>query len=87
MFKILGESCHGGPCPTFRRDTVTGAVEVQGYVTSASHPVPAGEDVVLIPADAWARLLADLPPGMLLQAVFSRQVRRKSSARPVPVGR
>jgi hypothetical protein len=87
MFKILGESCHNGPCPTFRRDDHTGDVEVQGYRTTASCPIPDAEDVVLIPEDAWARLLADLPLGMLLRALSSRLLRRTPTARPVPVGR
>lgn len=85
MFKILANSCHNGPCPTLRRDDQTGDVEVQGYRTMASCPIPTGEDVVLIPAEAWARLLADLPLGMLLRALSSRHPVRPGA--PAPVGR
>jgi hypothetical protein len=71
MFTTIGESCHNGSCPTLRRDE-RGDVEVQGYRTTPSCPIPTNEDVVLIPADAWARLLADLPIGMLLRALLRR---------------
>lgn len=69
MIETLGESCHEGPCPTFYRDDTTGQVIVQGYVTSLPGPVPHGEDVVAVPGDKWARLLADLPASMLLRAL------------------
>jgi hypothetical protein len=70
-FRLLAGSCDGGPCPTFRRDDRTGDVEVQGYVTESSVPLPPGEDVVLIPAEAWARLLSRLPLSMLLRALLT----------------
>lgn len=55
-YELLAGSCDGGPCPTFHRDQVTGDVKVQGYVTESPVPLPSGEDVVHIPAEAWARL-------------------------------
>lgn len=76
MLKLLGESCHEGPCPTLYRDTDTGQVTVQGYTTSLPGPIPHGEDVVAIPEDAWGRLLADLPSGMLLRALVGHLVPR-----------
>lgn len=71
-YRLLAESCDEGPCPTFYADDVTGDVKVQGYVTEAPGPLPDGEGVVHIPADAWRRLLADLPVGMLVRAVLAR---------------
>ncbi len=92
MLTILGESCHNGPCPTLHRDTVTGEVKVQGYVTTQDGlDIPVGEDVVAIPADAWARLLADLPAWLLLRAMVApwrfRPRAQRSSATPAPVSR
>jgi len=78
-YDVLAGSCDSGPCPTFHRDAVTGDVKVQGYITDSPVPLPSGEDVVHIPAEAWARLLSRLPVGMLLRALFTRSVRR-----PVP---
>lgn len=78
-YELLAGSCDGGPCPTFHRDQVTGDVKVQGYVTESPVPLPSGENVVHIPAEAWARLLSRLPVGMLLRALFARSTRR-----PVP---
>lgn len=72
MLLTLGESCHNGPCPTLHQDPETGDVVVQGYVCSRPEiRLPDGEDLVSIPADAWARLLADLPTPMLLRAVVA----------------
>lgn len=66
---ILEESCHNGPCPTLHRKPASGKVKVQGYVTGLDgEDPPDGEDTVAIPADAWARLLADLPVGTLRAA-------------------
>lgn len=76
----LAGSCDSGPCPTFYVEDGTGEVTVQGYVTTAPFPVPAGEDVVRIPADAWARLLADLPPRMLLRALLGAPTRKRARA-------
>jgi hypothetical protein len=73
----LADSCDSGPCPTFHRDDVTGDVKVQGYVTDSPVPLPLGEDVVHIPAEAWARLLSRLPVGMLLRALFTRFAQRR----------
>lgn len=92
MLETIGESCHNGPCPTLHRDTVTGEVKVQGYVTTQDGlKIPAGEDVVAIPADAWARLLADLPAWMLLRAMLApwrfRPRAQRSSAAPAPASR
>jgi hypothetical protein len=92
MLTILGESCHNGPCPTLHRDTVTGEVKVQGYVTPQDGMnIPSGEGVVAIPADAWARLLADLPMSMLLRALVApwrfRRRARRSTATPAPASR
>jgi hypothetical protein len=78
-YELLAGSCDGGPCPAFHRDQVTGDVKVQGYITESPVPLPSGEDVVHIPAEAWARLLSRLPVGMLLRALFTRSARR-----PVP---
>lgn len=89
MYQGLAFSCSTGPCPTLRQDAETGAVEVQGYVTTASCTIPAGEDVVLIPADAWARLLADLPLTMLLTALRGalRKPMKRHPTRPVAVSK
>jgi hypothetical protein len=81
-FHLLAGSCDGGPCPTFRRDDVTGDVKVQGYTTDSPVPLPPGEDVVLIPADAWARLLSRLPLGMLLRALLTPARRSVKNAQP-----
>jgi hypothetical protein len=81
-FHLLAGSCDSGPCPTFRRDDVTGDVKVQGYITDSPVPLPPGEDVVLIPADAWARLLSRLPLGMLLRALLTPARRSVKSAQP-----
>lgn len=81
MLKLLGESCHNGPCPTLYRDTDTGQVTVQGYTTNLPGPIPHGEDVVAIPADAWTRLLTDLPIGMLLRALRGHLVPRRTRIR------
>lgn len=77
MYRLLSESCSGGPCPTLRQHHRTGAVEVQGYRTTASTTIPEEEAVVLIPGDAWARLLMNLPLGMLLAALFRRPFRTR----------
>lgn len=83
----LGESCGNGPCPTLYRDPDTGDVKVQGYVTSLKGMrIPDGEDVVSIPADAWARLLADLPVTTLLRALVAPWRFRPRSQRTAPVG-
>lgn len=62
-YRLLANSCDGGPCPTLYVDDLTGDVLVQGYVTTDAPPtaVPAGEDVLLIPAAAWQKLLSQLP--------------------------
>jgi hypothetical protein len=78
-YEPLAGSCDSGPCPAFHRDDVTGDVKVQGYITDSPVPLPSGEDVVHIPAEAWARLLSRLPVRMLLRALFTRSVRQ-----PVP---
>lgn len=78
-YELLAGSCDSGPCPAFHRDRATGDVKVQGYITGSPVPLPSGEDVVHIPAEAWARLMSRLPVGMLLRALFRRAVRR-----PVP---
>jgi hypothetical protein len=75
-YDLLAGSCDGGPCPTFHRDRATGDVKVQGYITDSPVPLPAGEDVVHIPAEAWRRLLSRLPVGMLLRALFTRSARQ-----------
>jgi hypothetical protein len=72
MYQLLAGSCGGGPCPTLYLDDVTGAVAVQGYETDAPFPLPQGEGLVRIPADAWARLLSGLPARMLLRALMRR---------------
>lgn len=61
-YRLLSGSCNDGPCPTFYIDDLSGDVLVQGYITTAQPPekLPAGEDVVHIPAAAWQRLLANL---------------------------
>jgi hypothetical protein len=75
-YELLAGSCDSGPCPAFHRDGVTGDVKVQGYITGSPVPLPSGEDVVHIPAEAWARLLSRLPVGMPLRALFTRSLRR-----------
>lgn len=70
-YQLLAGSCDSGPCPTFYvRDD--GQVKVQGYRTTPPGPIPTEEDVVDIPADAWARLLANLPARMLLRALTAK---------------
>lgn len=81
-YRLLAQSCDSGPCPTFYVGD-DGHVKVQGYLTTPPGPLPAGEDVVDIPADAWARLLADLPPGMLLRALATKLHLLRSPAGPV----
>ncbi len=71
-YRQLSGSCSDGPCPTLYIEDETGDVKAQGYITTAPTAIPAGEDVVHIPADAWARLLAGLPVKMLLRALFAR---------------
>lgn len=81
-WETLSNTCHNGPCPTAHRENTTGDVKVQGYVTTADElNVPAGEDIVFIPADAWARLLADLPVSMLLKALVAPWRFRPTSQR------
>lgn len=62
MYRLLAESCSGGPCPTLYVDDQTGDVIVQGYVTG-EQPGPAdpNEGFLRIPASAWGTLLANLP--------------------------
>lgn len=69
----LAGSCSNGPCPTFHINDVTNDVLVQGYRIDSPIPVPPGEDVVHIPADAWMRLLRDLPVRILLSALIGRR--------------
>lgn len=72
-YRLLAGSCDGGPCPTFHIDGEDGGVIVQGYLADSPVVLPPGEDVVHIPADAWERLLANLPVRMLLAALFRRR--------------
>ena len=71
-YRQLAGSCDEGPCPTFHIDPTSRDVLVQGYRIESPIPLPAGEDVVHIPADAWARLLRDMPARVLLTALTSR---------------
>ena len=57
MFELLAGSCDGGDCPTFFIDRQTGTVRVRGYDLAD----PTTERDVEIPADAWARLVSQLP--------------------------
>jgi hypothetical protein len=61
-YVLLANSCDNGPCPTLYVNPDTGDVLVQGYTTTAAPPrdVPAGEDVLHIPAEAWQKLLSQL---------------------------
>ncbi len=77
-YRQLAGSCDNGPCPTFYIDSTTGGVDVQGYRTTPRTPIPDSEDVVHIPADAWARLLADLPLTMLLRAIIGAPARKRA---------
>ena len=63
MYRLLSGSCNTGPCGTFYVDDETGDVLVQGYLTTRRPPkdIPDGEDVLHIPADQWAKLIANLP--------------------------
>ena len=71
VLRRLAGSCDSGPCPTLYLDDDR-SVTVQGEVTTLPGVrIPLGEDVVRIPADAWARLLADLPVAMLLRALVA----------------
>ena len=62
-YRLLAGSCEDGPCPTFYVDDLSGDVLVQGYATTEQPPggLPVGEDVVRIPAEAWAKLLSRTP--------------------------
>lgn len=82
-YRLLAGSCDGGPCPTFRIDDLNGDVKVQGYVTDSPVPLPVGEDVVYIPADAWRLLLSGLPVHILLNALLGR-LRRPVVTLPLP---
>lgn len=82
-FQLLAGSCDGGPCPTFHQDDMTGDVKVQGYITDSPVALPQGEDVVLIPAEAWTRLLSRLPLRMLLRALFTPARRPARAQRPL----
>lgn len=77
MYRLLSESCSGGPCPTLYVDDETGDVAVQGYTMISPAPVPLGEDMVRIPQDAWMRLLSGLPARVLLTALFRRPSRAR----------
>lgn len=77
MYRLLSNSCSGGPCPTFHTDDTTGDVAVQGYTMISPVALPPGEDIVHIPADAWARLLMNLPARQLLAALLRRPVRAR----------
>lgn len=80
MYHELANSCSGGPCPTIHVEETSRDVLVQGYLTSTPIPVPTGEDVVHIPADAWRRLLADLPLRTLLVALLDKLMGRRALA-------
>lgn len=62
MYRVLSNTCSGGPCPTLYVDDATGDVIVQGYTTT-EQPGTADPDegFLRIPATAWATLLARLP--------------------------
>ncbi len=79
-YRHLARSCDTGPCPNFYVDDETWDVDVQGYRMTPRVPVPPGEDIVHIPADAWARLLADLPLRMLLCAIIGMPARKRARA-------
>jgi hypothetical protein len=62
MYRVLSNSCSGGPCPTlYRKDGVAG-VFVQGYLTD-ERPGPANPDegFLFIPDEAFETLLRNLP--------------------------
>lgn len=62
MYRVLSNSCSGGPCPTLYVDDETGDVIVQGYATSETPGTAAADEGFLhIPAAAWATLLTRLP--------------------------
>jgi len=89
-WRLLAESCDTGPCPTLYTEPESGEVTVQGYRTSPPGPIPAHEDVVLIPAKDWATLLSRLPLRMLLRAILAKPTSRRpatSAAPPVPAAR
>lgn len=79
-YRHLARSCDTGPCPTFYVDDETWAVDVQGYRMTPRMEIPAKEDVVHIPAEAWAKLLADLPVRMLLRAILGMPARKRARA-------
>jgi len=50
-------TCENGPCPTVY-ETDGGDFVVQGYITTETpSAMPPGEAAVLIPRDAWAKIL------------------------------
>lgn len=54
--------CSDGTCPNIKRHGTTGPFRIQGYVVKdrAGLDLPEGEDVIEIPADVMAHLLAQL---------------------------
>jgi hypothetical protein len=57
-YRLLADSgCTDGTCPTFFIDDQTGDVIVRGY----DQDDPTVERDVRIPAEKWARLVAQLP--------------------------
>lgn len=89
QYRLLAPSCDDGPCPTFYVEPSTRDVKVQGYRTTPPGPIPDGEDVVLIDAEAWTLLLSRLPLRMLLRALGDKLRGRSPQvhAAPTPVAR
>jgi hypothetical protein len=63
-FRLIANTCEGGPCPRFWQDVVTGDVTVQGYVTNeAPEAAPPGEGFLRIPAADWRTLISQVTAG------------------------
>jgi hypothetical protein len=60
-YRRAAGSCSNGPCPTIYVDDQTGDVLVQGFrTTDRPTALPRTEDVVMIPADDWRKILDEL---------------------------
>lgn len=60
--RATSPGCEDGTCPNIKQDGTTGAYRIQGYRVAdrTGLNLPDGEDVVEIPADVMAHLLAQL---------------------------
>lgn len=63
-FRLIANTCEGGPCPRIWIDEETGDVIVQGYLTDkAPKPPPSGEGFLRIPPADWHKLISQVASG------------------------